>query len=105
MKAVNDRNLPFSDEFFPGQLNIVEDRLNQSLTPQFFSFMKWNNGRAAVGMTEEDMAAFCGLLMDSKPSFLRIWITTVGLRVVRRIIPILPAGRQIQACWGFYLQA
>ena len=97
-KAVNDRNLPFSDEFFPGQLNIVEDRLNQSLA-QLFSFMKGNNSATAVGMAEEYMAAF---LADCfKAVFLRIWITTVGLRLVRRIIQILPAVRQIQACWGF----
>ena len=47
----------FGDEFFPGQLNIVEDRLDQSLA-QFFSFMKGNNSATAVGMAEEDMAAF-----------------------------------------------
>ena len=88
----------FSDEFFPGQLNIVEDRLNQSLA-QLFSFMKGNNSATAVGMAEEYMAAF---LADCfKAVFLRIWITTVGLRLVRRIIQILPAVRQIQACWGF----
>ena len=45
------------DKFFPGQINVSKDGFKKAAA-QIFAFVKRDNRRAAIGMTEIDMATF-----------------------------------------------